>query len=877
MNASVAADAAGFGPAVTRAAAMFVELRERIAAQHAAGAAGFQTCGLATDLFDSLVLGVWEAILAARPDGDLLRRRVALVAHGGFGRRQMAPFSDIDLMLLHADGAGDAAADAARRLVQDLFDAGLQVGQSVRGVAEACRLAAGDATILSTLLDCRTLAGPDELRARLSGRLAAMIRRAPRRYAEMLLAARRAEAEKFGQTVALLEPNVKRSPGGLRDFQLVGWLGRVLHDAASLDDVALAGGIARQDAAAVRDAAEFLFRVRNDLHLAAGKPADDLTRDQQLRIAAARGIESTPGLLGVERFMQEYFGHTRRIARVVESLERAVRRPHPVRAWAASALGHRVEGLFRVGPGEVAALPGAESRIAASTASIIRLVELAMLYGMPIEPATWEAVRAGAAALPRDPDQAAIDAFLALFAKPDGLADALRRLHEIGVLEILIPGFAHARHLLQFNNYHKYTVDEHCLLSVERAVGCGREEGWLATTWRELGRKRPLLLALAMHDLGKGFVEDHSALGARMAREASARLGLPADEVEIVEFLVRKHLAMAHLAFRRDVGDDSIVIAFACDVGSPEVLRMLSLLTAADVAAVGPGTWTKWKADLLGDLHFRTLGHLDGESPSGGAERNRRGLEAILADRPADDPVVRMTRLLPASFLRDTPPERIVEELGRVVRLPDDGLFAVARWQPETATVAVSVGTRENMVPGIFHRVTGALTSQRLEILAADIHTLADGVVIDHFTVHDPDFTGAPPAERLTDIAAAIRAALRAGQPPQFTRLWNPFAPQLGAAARFPTRVLFDNESSQTDTILEVFAHDAPGLLYGIAKALFDAGISVKAAKIGTHLDQVVDAFHVVDRGGRKLTDPAAMAAVRRAIEAVVAPVTAPG
>jgi [protein-PII] uridylyltransferase len=380
-----------------------------------------------------------------------------------------------------------------------------------------------------------------------------------------------------------------------------------------------------------------------------------------------------------------------------------------------------------------------------------------------------------------------------------------------------------------------------------------------------------------MHDLGKGFVEDHSELGARMAREAAARLGLPADEAEIIEFLVRKHLVMAHLAFRRDVGDDSIVIGFACDVGSPEVLRMLSLLTAADVAAVGPGTWTKWKADLLGDLHFRTLGHLDGESPSGGAERNRHGLETFLADRPADDPVVRMARLLPASFLRDTPPERIVEELGRVVRLPDDGIFALARWEPETATVAVSVGTRESVVPGIFHLVTGALTSQRLEILAADIHTLADGVVIDHFTVHDPDFTGPPPAERLTDIAAAIRAALRAGQPPQFTRLWNPFAPQLGAAARFPTRVLFDNESSQTDTILEVFAHDAPGLLYGIAKALFDAGISVKAAKIGTHLDQVVDAFHVVDRGGGKLTDPAAMAAVRRAIEAVVAPVTAPG
>jgi [protein-PII] uridylyltransferase len=875
MNAPGAVEAAGFRPAVVRAGAAVDELRRTIAAQHAAGGAGFQTCGLATERFDAIVREVWEAILADLPQADPLRRRVAVVAHGGFGRRQMAPWSDIDLMLLHADADPDAVAAVARRLVQDLFDAGLQVGQSVRGVAEACRLAAGDATILSTLLDCRTLAGPDGLRERLAARLAAAVRRAPRRHAEMLLAARREEADKFGQTVALLEPNVKRSPGGLRDTQLVGWLGRVLHGAESLDDLALAGGLSRADADTVRDATEFLLRVRNDLHLAAGKAADDLTRDQQLRIAAARGIESSAGLLGVERFMREYFAHTRGVARVVESLAVTIRRPHAVRSWAAAALGHRVDGLFRVGPGDVAVLPGGMAAVAGSTAAIIRLVELAMLYDLPIEPATWEAVREAAPALPREPDQAAIDAFLALFAHPEGLAAALRRLHEIGVLEILVPGFVHARHLLQFNNYHKFTVDEHSILAVERVVGFGREEGWLGSTWRELNRKRPLLLAVLMHDLGKGFVEDHSEVGARLAREAASRLGLPADEAEIVEFLVLKHLAMAHLAFRRDVGDDSIVVRFACEVGSPEVLRMLALLTAADVAAVGPGTWTKWKADLLGDLHFRTLGHLDGEGPAGAVDRGRRRLEELLADRPGDDPVRRIAALLPSSYLRETPPAQAVEELGRLARLAPDGAFALARWQPETSTVAVSVGTRESVAPGVFHRVTGALTSQRLEILAAGIHTLDDGLVIDHFTVHDPDFSGPPPPERLADIAAAIRAALKADRPPEFARRWNPFAPQ-AAAVRFPTRVLFDNESSRTDTILEVFAHDAPGLLYGIARVLFDAGLSVKAAKIGTHLDQVVDAFHVVDAAGGKLTDPDRMAQVRRAIEAVVAPVTGP-
>jgi [protein-PII] uridylyltransferase len=362
-----------------------------------------------------------------------------------------------------------------------------------------------------------------------------------------------------------------------------------------------------------------------------------------------------------------------------------------------------------------------------------------------------------------------------------------------------------------------------------------------------------------------------------MARDVAARLGLPADEAAIIEYLVLKHLNMAHIAFRRDIGDSSIVVRFACDVGSPEVLRMLTVLTAADVGAVGPGTWTRWKSDLLGDLYFRTLAYLDGESPSVAAERHGRSLAALLEALAADDPIARLARELPPSYLRDTRPDEIVDELRQLVRLPDRGIFTAARWQPETATVAVTVGTRESVAPGVFHRLTGALTSQRLEILAADIHTLSGGLVIDHFVVRDPDFSGEPPAERLAEIAAAIRAAIKADAPPTFSRLWNPFAPLPLAAARAPTRVLFDNESSAETTILEVFAHDSAGLLYAIAKVLFEAGLSVRAAKIGTYLDQVVDAFHVTDAAGSKVVDETRLAEIRRAIERVAAPPLGPG
>ena len=307
---------AGAGPAVVRAAESLGRLRARIAKQHAEQGLGYATCGLATDLFDAIVIDVWQAVLAGcdPAEAERLARHVALVAHGGFGRREMAPYSDIDLMLL-SDGGIDAGlvATAARRLVQDLFDAGLTVGQSVRSVAEAAQLASGDATIFSTLLDCRTLFGRGDLVARLRSRLWGIVRRGRRRMAALLSAARADERSKFGETVFLLEPNVKRSPGGLRDVQLIRWLGLVgwgddsWSETATLDDIARAGGLTRDDAIAVRDAGEFLLRLRNELHLHAGKAADELTRDEQVRIAAVRGIEAAGGMLGVERFMQEYF------------------------------------------------------------------------------------------------------------------------------------------------------------------------------------------------------------------------------------------------------------------------------------------------------------------------------------------------------------------------------------------------------------------------------------------------------------------------------------------------------------------------------------------------------------------------------------------
>jgi [protein-PII] uridylyltransferase len=875
-------------PAAARAAAAVVALRRRIAEQHAAGADPLATVALATELFDAVIGDVWRATLAdLAPVQAAAAAKVAIVAHGGYGRREMAPYSDIDLMILYEAADGSAIAAVAARLVQDLFDAGLQVGQSVRTVSEACRLATADATILSTLLDCRTIAGPTTLADKLSARLRRIVRRSPRRYAEALIAARQEEADRFGQTVSLLEPNVKRSPGGLRDIQLVRWLAVVLHAAESLDELVAAGGISRSDANVLREAARFLTGVRLDIHLATDRAADDLSRDHQLRISSERGIESMDGLLGVERLMREYTGHARGVKRVADSVIASVSGRSSTGRLAAGLLGHRVEGLFRVGPTDVAALGGLEERIAQDPAAILRLQELAMLHGLPVNGTTWDTVRRAGSERPwgdGPPTAAASAIFLGLFEPPtaavrqwhDTLGDTLRRLHEVGVLEHFVPGFGHARDLLQFNNYHKFTVDEHCIHTVEECLRCEADGGWLGRQWRLLTRPRPLLLASLFHDLGKGFPEDHSEVGARLARATCVRLGVPADEAEIIEFLVRRHLIMAHIAFRRDVGDDSLVVEFAREVGSPEVLRMLALLTAADVSAVGPGVWTKWKADLLGDLHARTQDVLAGEAPGEEAARSREAAMRLVSERPADDPVVKRIVDLPPAAFRGVAPARVVEEIGRLCRLPTDGVFAIARWQPETATISISVGTHAQMADGIFHRVAGALAAERLGILAADIHTLRDGSVLDRFTVRDDDFAGPPPPDRLADIVAAMRGAVVGAEPPAIPQRWNPFAPQVQQpAATIPPRVLFDTESSKDATIIEVFAHDSPALLFRLARAIHGERLSVRSARIGTYLDQVVDAFHVTDADGRKVIDADRLVAVQQAIERVIEPTTA--
>jgi [protein-PII] uridylyltransferase len=337
---------------------------------------------------------------------------------------------------------------------------------------------------------------------------------------------------------------------------------------------------------------------------------------------------------------------------------------------------------------------------------------------------------------------------------------------------------------------------------------------------------------------------------------------LPLREAETLKFLVHKHLLMSHLAFRRDTSDDQLVIRFAVEVGSPEVLDMLFVLTAADFAAVGPGVWNDWKAEVLADLYQRTMQHLAGSaSPADSHERlaHRRSLVREKLGSQGDAAWFdRQVNSLPAAYLYGSPPERIAAELERLHDLPVGDVHSSGRYMPERRTVEFVVGTHEQITPGVFHKLTGALSSQGLQILSAEINTLADGLVLDRFYVVDPDYADEPPPDRLEEVNRAIVTSLRSPKEdaPSFRKIWRSDARRSGEVFnRLPTRVRTDNSTSERFTILDIFASDRMGLLYTITRTLFQLGLSVSLAKIGTYLDQVVDVFYVTDQAGRKIED----------------------
>ena len=869
----------GMRTSVLSAKARLAQGREKLRARHLQGSPGVQVSGAMADLFDSVLLDLYRAALADLGESETggLASQLALVAHAGYGRRDVAPFSDVDLMILHAPEAAQRVAPLANRLVRDVFDAGLQLGQSVRTPDQACQLALTDPVICTSLVESRLLVGSQPLFERFTGRFKHQVHRRVSSLLPAMEKARQEERAQYGETVYLLEPNIKRSRGGLRDIQLLRWVGFARYGILDLDGLQLTGALSKEDQRLLRKATEFLLHLRNEMHFHAGKADDVLDRAEQMRVAEVLGFRGQDGLLPVEEFMREYFRRTSEVSRVVT---RFVTSARPGSKWLnlmGLLFSHQVERDYRVGPTQISPTRRGLAKLPGNLSEILRLADLANLYDKRISRSACEAIRQASTQLTTDLEPEAAQRFLSILGQPPRLGEILRLLHDLGVLEKIIPEFAHARCLLQFNEYHKFTVDEHSFRAVEKAAALAADTGPLGRVYKHIKRKRLLHLALLIHDLGKGYPEDHSEVGLRIAEETGARLRLTRHEAEMLKFLVHKHLLMSHLAFRRDTSDEQLIVKFAVEVGSPEVLEMLFVLTASDLAAVGPGVLNDWKIEVLNGLFQRTMQHVAGDSFNAAPTERWRQKQEQIRDclRSADDSAwfSEQVRSLPAAYLHAKSPEQIANDLEELHKLKPGDATARGRYLPESRTVEYTVFTHENVAPGVFHKLTGALAGKGLQILSADINTLAHGLVLDRFFVIDPDYADEPPAERLENVGRALVQSLDGGAP-SFRKVWRSGRSATSAdLAPLPAQVRADNSSSERFTILDIFAADRLGLLYTISRTLFELGLSVSVAKISTHLDQVVDVFYVTDREGRKIDNPERLEQIRRrlleAIDAV--------
>ena len=876
-------------PAIFAARETLAAGRAQLKKQHRQGESGTHVSRQLAELMESLVRDLFDVSLqdalaenaTVRGGGQAdLASQVALIPNSGFGRRDVAPFSDVDLMLLTTPAAQGAAGELARHFTRNLCDAGLQVGFSLRTPTEACQWALQDATVLTSLVECRFLTGSETLFHQFWKEFRKLVQRRWRVFVAAAVKARWEERQQFGETAYLLEPNVKRSRGGLRDIQSVRWVGFLRYGERELPRLAEIGALTPSDLESLTEAHEFLLRLRNEMHFHTGKPHDVLTRDEQVRIADENGYTKVGAVLAVERFMRDFFEHTGDVRYVSSNFITGVQVPAGWTTFLAPLFSHRVERDFRVGPVHISVTRQGLPRVTSNLASILRLMDLANLYGKRIEPRAWEAIRHALDKAP--PVQISSEAkqrFLSLLSQPGRLPSLLRRLHDLRVLEQFIPAMQHARCLMQFNDYHKYTVDEHCLRAVACVAGFLEDPRPIGGIYRDLRNKRLLHLALLIHDLGKGYEDDHCEVGQQIAVDTARRLDLSEQEADTLRLLVNRHLLMNHMAFREDMRDVSVVMRLARETGSPEVLQMLYLHSCADLAAVGPDVLNDWKLELLTDLYYRARRHLTGEDISQSAARelvDRRAAVQELAQQEPDQAWwSQQIAALPAAYLLNASPKRVRDVLDRLHRLARNDVRTWFRYSPERKVCTYSVGAYESITPGIFHKLTGALTGKGLQILSAEIHTLADDLVLDRFTVEDGDYAGQPPADRVEEVCDALVAALtvNADKLPSFRRIWS--ASRGVAAANFaelPMRIRFDDTTSDQYTIITIFTYDRRGLLYTIARTLFECDLSVHVAKIATFLDQVVDAFYVTNAKGQKIHSQEQVSHIRQRLTAALEP-----
>jgi len=853
----------------------------------------YQLSGLAAArwlaaLTDGLMHAIHAYAQAMVPPHDPARPEApfALVATGGYGRGVLAPYSDIDLLFLTEGNAGPRTQRLVESILYLLWDLGLKVGHATRSIEDCLEEAKRDATVLTALVDARFLIGERHVFEHFEQAFA-QARQA--RGLGPFLAAKRAERAarhaRYGDSPFLVEPHVKEGRGGLRDLQTLYWLARYAFGTQRMPDLvgkdSPGGGLLTEhEARAIRRAWDFLWTVRFHLHYVAGRAEERLTFDYQPVVGARMGYTPHGRQDGVERFMKHFFLTVRdvlRLTRVLEpAIERAALGPPATRRQGDAALAEA--GLAFADGKLVAAPPNRD--FSREPVLMLRIIKAARDRKLEIHPLAVRAlIRNAHHASKLRGHEEANALFLDLLTGRDA-ATWLRMMNETGFLSRFLPEWARIVGLMQFDTYHVFTVDEHTIEAIR--VLQQLERGELAEVapvasdlLPQLQSRRALYVATLLHDIAKGRGGDHSELGARIAQEVCPRLGLSPEETETISWLVLHHLLISQTAFKRDIEDPKTILDIADLVQSPERLRLLLVLTVADMRAVGPKVWNGWKATLLREVYWRVAevlaGGLSVPERDVRVARAREAASAMLESWPEADRENFLSLGYPGYWL-SFDAETHARHAGMIREAEATGapLTVRTRVMESRAVTEVTVYAADH--PGLFSQIAGAFAVAGASIVDARIHTLTNGMALDTFWVQDAAGGAFDAPHRLARLSVVVEQSL-SGR----LRLTEEIAkvrrePARLRAVTVPPRVVFDNHASNTHTVIEVNARDRPGLLHDVTAAISAQGLQIASAHITTYGVRAVDVFYVKDVFGLKIENERKLAGVRSAVEAALVP-----
>lgn len=878
----------------------------RLKILHRGGASGITVCHGRAAAMDALIRNVWESLRSSGPVKGRLPR-VALVAFGGYGRAELTPQSDIDIMFLHSGGlkpqgpAQTLLTEWTSGLLYLLWDMGLKVGHSVRSVADCILVANADMQAKTALLEARLVTGDAALFSDLERRFFAQcVRGHGEEYIRQRVADQTARRTKHGNSAAMQEPNVKNGCGGLRDFQNLLWMIYFRLGLKSLAELETAGQINGSERKQLEAAYDYLLRTRTELHYAANRPLEVLAANVKPAVALGLGYSERSPRLRVEQFMKDYYTHTRNIHLITRTLEQRLALVHgPTRILQRLTNGltqrrvkaEQLDGFEIIGNELVA---GSKDVFRADPLRLIRVFLHLQQRGLTLHPDLAQLLRQSVATglVNRSFMTSAHvrNTLLEILNARGNVAPATRAMHEVGFLGKLLPEFGRLTNLVQHEFYHQYAVDEHTLVCIEKAdaVWNSTDEPYArySPLMHRLERPYLLYLALLLHDSGKALPgERHELVGGDLAQKVGNRLRLEPATTLIFRELIEMHLLMVQISQRRDLEDPSVIHQFAAQVKDMERLDLLTIHTFSDSMGTSDTLWNGFKDSLLRQLHQRTEAVLEGNSDFIRAEqlhrdRLRSEVREAAPKTFVDDELEAHFTSLPPRYFRVHGPREILRDVTLAHRFMHlqlnreeiNGLEPVMVWrdQPDRGYTSLHICTWDRA--GLFAKLTGGLAAAGLNIHAAQIYTRSDGIVLDEFFVADAR-SGEIPTQVLRDRFEQLAHKILVGEfdPERALAAAPLYPPRYRSVGDEPlqTSIRFDNYTSENQTVIDLETEDRVGLLFHFSSALYELGIDIVLAKIATERGAAIDTFYVVERCGKKISDKQRLSAIEQRLREV--------